>query len=199
MISAPACSWTRVAKPASISPSVPAYRIWAVALFEAARVPGEIEVKQVAAMALKVQPFPRGIGRDQDAEWMIGGRFVKRLLDLLAPILRPAGIEAKQAICLDAIMTVAHEPTGIWIVAPLVNRRDAVARRQGDDLRALAGEHRIRSHEQRADPLVAHGLEDGFQIGWAGCAKNSYLISESASSRLYFSYFILDIGIVWIG
>src|ERR1700730_3967784 len=64
-------------------------------------------------------------------------RLDARQVSGLVSLKNPTGIEAKQAICLNAIMAVAHEPTGIWIVTPLINRRDAVARRQGDDPRAL--------------------------------------------------------------
>src|SRR5208282_1772212 len=58
----------------------------AVALFEAARIPREVEVKQVPAMALEVQTLPRGVGRDQDAQWIVSGWCVEGPLDLLAPI-----------------------------------------------------------------------------------------------------------------
>src|SRR5579875_1972291 len=60
----------------------------AVALFEAARVPGEVDVKQVVAIALQVQSLARRVGCDQDAQRIVGRRRVERALDLLPAIGR---------------------------------------------------------------------------------------------------------------
>ena len=49
----------------------------AVALFEAARVPGDIEVDEVVAMSLEVETFAGGVGADQDAD----GRFLRRQVE----------------------------------------------------------------------------------------------------------------------
>ena len=39
----------------------------AVPLLDATGVPRQVEVEQVGAVGLEVQPFPGGIGSDQDA------------------------------------------------------------------------------------------------------------------------------------
>ena len=58
----------------------------AIALFKATRVPGQVEMEEVAAMPLKVQAFARGIGRDQDAERVVGGRGVECPFDILPAV-----------------------------------------------------------------------------------------------------------------
>ncbi len=60
----------------------------AVALFEAARVPRQVEMEQVAAMALQVQAFARRVGRHEDAQRIVGRRGIEGPLDLFAAIGR---------------------------------------------------------------------------------------------------------------
>ncbi len=52
-----------------------------VALLHAARVPRQVEVKEVGALGLQVHAFAGRIGADQDPGWV--GGVVERLLDLL--------------------------------------------------------------------------------------------------------------------
>ena len=56
----------------------------AVALVEAARVPGQVEVEEIGAVALQVQPLAGGVGGDQDAERMVFRLGVEGVLDVLA-------------------------------------------------------------------------------------------------------------------
>src|SRR5439155_3228489 len=56
----------------------------AVALLHPARVPGHIEVKEVMAMALEVEPLAGCVGRDQDADRMLPRVGGEGALDLLA-------------------------------------------------------------------------------------------------------------------
>ena len=52
----------------------------AVALFQAARVPGHVEVEQVPAVGLEVQALAGGVGGDQDADRVLPGSVVKARL-----------------------------------------------------------------------------------------------------------------------
>ena len=55
-----------------------------VALLDAARVPRQVEVEEVGAVGLEVQPLAGGVGGEQDAERVLGGRGVEPALDLAA-------------------------------------------------------------------------------------------------------------------
>ena len=61
----------------------------AVALLDAARVPGQVEVEEVGAVRLEVQALAGGVGGEQDAQRVLGRVGVEAALDLLAPA--PAG------------------------------------------------------------------------------------------------------------
>ncbi len=56
----------------------------AVALLDAPRVPRQVEVEQIGAVRLEVETLPRGIGRDQDPQRVLGRIGVESPLDLLA-------------------------------------------------------------------------------------------------------------------
>ena len=65
----------------------------AVALLDAAGVPGQVEVEEVGAVRLEVQALARGVGGDQDAQRILGRVGVEAALDLLAPaspLVRPS-------------------------------------------------------------------------------------------------------------
>ena len=57
----------------------------AVALLDAAGVPGQVEVEEVGAVGLEVQALARGVGGDQDAQRVLRRVGVEAALDLLAP------------------------------------------------------------------------------------------------------------------
>ena len=63
----------------------------AVALLDAAGVPGQVEVEQVRAVGLEVEALAGGVGGDQDAERMLRGSALKRRLISLrrAPLVGP--------------------------------------------------------------------------------------------------------------
>src|SRR5688572_16145981 len=56
-----------------------------VALLDSPGVPGQIEVKEICAMGLEVQPLPGGISGEKDAKWVLRRIGVEPLLDFLAP------------------------------------------------------------------------------------------------------------------
>ena len=56
----------------------------AVSLFDATWIPREIEMEEVGAMSLEIQAFPRGIGRQQDAERILCRIGVEALLNFFA-------------------------------------------------------------------------------------------------------------------
>ena len=55
----------------------------AVALFETARIPGNVEMEQVPAVGLEVQPLAGGVGGDQDPDRVLLGVRRKCPLDVL--------------------------------------------------------------------------------------------------------------------
>src|SRR5690606_17225860 len=55
-----------------------------IALLDAARIPGKVEVEEVGAVRLKVQPLARGVGGEQDAQRVPGRVGIEAALDLLA-------------------------------------------------------------------------------------------------------------------
>ena len=57
----------------------------AVALLDAAGVPGQVEVEEVGAVGLEVQALAGGVGGEQDAQRVLGRVGVEAALDLLAP------------------------------------------------------------------------------------------------------------------
>ena len=63
----------------------------AVALLDAAGVPRHVEVEEVGAVGLEVEALASGVGRDQDAERILGGSVLKRRLISLraSPLVRP--------------------------------------------------------------------------------------------------------------
>jgi hypothetical protein len=65
----------------------------AVPLFEAARVPGNVEVKQVVAMGLEIQTFPGGVVTKKDAERVFRGTLVEGQFDGLSLVARRRAME----------------------------------------------------------------------------------------------------------
>ena len=61
----------------------------AVALLDAARVPGQVEMEEVGAVGLKVEALAGGIRGDEDAQGILHGVGIEAALDLFAP--RTAG------------------------------------------------------------------------------------------------------------
>ena len=57
----------------------------AVALLDAARVPGQVEVEEVGAVRLEVEALAGGVGGEQDAQRVLRRVGVEAALDLLAP------------------------------------------------------------------------------------------------------------------
>ena len=57
----------------------------AVALLDAAGVPGQVEMEEVRAVRLEVQALAGGVGGEQDAQRVLRGVGVEPALDLLAP------------------------------------------------------------------------------------------------------------------
>ena len=83
----------------------------AVALFEPRRVPGQIEVDEVVAAGLKVQPLARGVGADEDPHGrLIEGR-VEGDLDSVALLeARLAGEDKYSPIEVDAAAASLEKP-----------------------------------------------------------------------------------------
>ena len=52
-----------------------------ITLLDTARVPGQIKVKQVRALSLKINPLTRGIGCYKDAQWILRRWGIKGKLD----------------------------------------------------------------------------------------------------------------------
>src|SRR6516162_4888560 len=74
---------------AAAIPSTPAAALTARccrSVSEPRRVPRHIDVDQIVAAGLQVDPFARGIGADQDAEWLGRRLGVEGELDGLAAI-----------------------------------------------------------------------------------------------------------------
>ncbi len=69
----------------------------AVALLHARRVPRDVEVEQIGAVALEVQALARGVGRDQDAHRVFVERAVERALDQGALIIGHAAVKLHDA------------------------------------------------------------------------------------------------------
>ena len=80
----------------------------AVALLDAARIPRQIEMEQVGAVGLEVQPLAGRVGGQQDAQ-RIGGRVgIESPLDLLA-----AGAPGKPIDHLDALVGAISPVDGL--------------------------------------------------------------------------------------
>jgi hypothetical protein len=64
----------------------------AVALLDAAGVPGQVEVEEVGAVRLEVQALAGGVGGEQDAQRVLRGSVLKRRWISLrrAPLVRPS-------------------------------------------------------------------------------------------------------------
>ena len=58
----------------------------AVALVETARVPGQIEMTQVMAMALEIEALPRRVGGDENAQRVVARLGVEGVLDVFPPV-----------------------------------------------------------------------------------------------------------------
>ena len=56
----------------------------AIALFHSPRIPRHVQMKQIRAMRLQVQPFAGGVGGQQNPHRMLAGIGIKRPLDRLA-------------------------------------------------------------------------------------------------------------------
>ncbi len=70
----------------------------AVALLHARRVPRNVEVEEVGAVALEVHALARGVGRDEDAHRVLVGRAVEGALYLLALLVGHAAVELEDAL-----------------------------------------------------------------------------------------------------
>ncbi len=57
------------------------------------RVPRDVEVEEVGAVALEVHALARGVGGDEDADRVLVGRAVEGALDLLALVVGHAAVE----------------------------------------------------------------------------------------------------------
>ena len=95
-----------------------------VALLDPPRVPGQVEVEEVGAVGLEVQPFAGGVGGEQDAQGVARGIGVEAALDLLA--LRPDGLAVDG---LDALLREVGAGDGLLEhLAQVALRADDVLR-----------------------------------------------------------------------
>ena len=124
----------------------------AVALLDAARVPGQVEVEEVGAVRLEVQALAGGVGGEQDAQRVLRGVGVEPALDLLAPRAAREAVDH-----LDALVGA------VGALDRLLEDRLQVA------LRALAvlGEDQdapVVPFRRRALRLLAEGRQVGAQV-----------------------------------
>src|SRR5438046_2018892 len=70
----------------------------AVALLHAGRVPRDVEVEEVGALALEVDAFAGGVGGEEDADGMIGEGAVEGALDVLALLVGHAAVEVEDVL-----------------------------------------------------------------------------------------------------
>lgn len=70
----------------------------AISLFHARRIPGNVEMEEVGAVALQVHALAGGIGGDEDSHRIRVRIPVERGLDLLALVVRQAAVKLQDAI-----------------------------------------------------------------------------------------------------
>ena len=123
----------------------------AVALLDAPRVPGQVEVEEVGAVGLEVQALAGRVGRDQDAKRVLRGIGVEPALDHLAPGPARQAVDDLDALVgaigvfnrlLQDVLQIALRPFAVLGEdqdAPQVPRGRAASRRlpEGRKLRAL--------------------------------------------------------------
>ena len=120
----------------------------AVALLDAARVPGQVEVEEVRAVGLEVEALAGGVGGEQDAQRVFGGIGVEPALDFLAPgatrqavddldaLVGAVGaldrlLEDRLQVALRALAVLGEDQNAA--VVPLRRRRPWAACRRAED------------------------------------------------------------------
>src|SRR5439155_1465373 len=99
--------------------------------FQPGGVPGHVEVEEVAAVGLQVDPFPGGVRRQQDAQRVLARVGVERPLDLLA-----SGWWCRTVVDLDALLGAVGSLDGGFDLLAQVAQRIFVL---GKDQQARAG------------------------------------------------------------
>ena len=129
----------------------------AVALFDAAGVPGEVEVEEVGAVRLEVQPLAGGVGGEQDAQRVARGVGVEAALDLPPP--RPHGLSVDG---LDTLLGEVGSGDGLFQhLAEVALRPDHVLREDQHPAAVPAGGGRPLHGSADVLVLVQHGAGRG--------------------------------------
>ena len=129
----------------------------AVALLDAAGVPGQVEVEEVRAVRLEVQALAGGVGREQDAQRVLRGIGVEPALDLLAPRAAREAVDHLDALvgAIGALDGLLEDRLQVALRAFAVLGEDqdaAVVPLRRRALRLLAEGRQIRA-EILADPV----------------------------------------------
>ena len=160
----------------------------AVPLLHAAGVPGDVEVEEVGAVVLEVDALAGRVGRDEDAERVVGRLGVERGLQLFARLVAEAAVEDGDAL-LDADVGGALAVDGGEGRAELLGEVAHGVGELGEDEEAAAvpGRRRGRAgrgggngvEEVRADPLDEElGARAGSVAGFLG--DGGHLVEEGA-------------------
>ena len=72
-------------------------RMKILALFQTARVPGDVKVKQVGTVPLEVDAFPSSISGEQDPNGVFVGRAIEGTLDFFPLLIGHAAMELHDA------------------------------------------------------------------------------------------------------
>ena len=149
-----------------------------VALLDAARVPGQVEVEEVGAVGLEVQPLAGGVGGDEDAQRVARGVGVEAALDLLA--LRPHGLPVDG---LDTLLGEVGAGDGLFEhLAQVALGADDVLREDQHPGVVPARGGRWRGRGRLASPL--RGIAGALRRGGARQGTGCFLASgEGAAAR----------------
>ena len=129
----------------------------AVALLDAAGVPGQVEVEQVGAVGLEVQALAGGVGGEQDAQRILRRVGVEPALDLLAPRAAREAVDHLDALvgAVGALDRLLEDRLQVALRALAVLGEDqdaAVVPLRRRALRRLAEGREVRA-EVLADPV----------------------------------------------
>ena len=101
----------------------------------------------------------RGTGGFEIDEQLELGRLVDRQVARVVALQNASDVDAVATIRIRQVVAVAHQAARRDVLAARIDRRDCVARREGDDLIAPVEVERIGRDDERRGPLLHEGGE----------------------------------------
>src|SRR5262249_30038314 len=115
------------------------------------------------------------------------GGLLHRQIAGLFPLENSTRVNAVLPIGIGEAASIAHQTTRCDELAPMVDRRHPMTRRQGNELSALTQEECVKAHQKRGRLLLSKGHESRLEVIFFGGTQNMNLNPQSTSCGLCLS------------